>query len=87
MLWGELRQLLLLQRVKDERTSGDLKMQQKDTKHTHKKKTTEKSKERQEGRGEDKRWVGEKSGRDREKMHTGTKAEGNGRVNNTIKQK
>lgn len=38
LLWGELRQLLLLQRVKDERTSGDLKMQQKDTKHTHKKK-------------------------------------------------
>ena len=26
LLWGELRQLLLLQRVKDERTSGDLEM-------------------------------------------------------------
>lgn len=37
MLWGELRQLLLLQRVKDERTSGDLKMRQKDTKQTKKK--------------------------------------------------
>lgn len=85
MLWGELRQLLLLQRVKDERTR-DLKMRQKDTKHTHKKKT-QKSRERHEGRGQDKRRVGEKSGRDREKMHTGTKAEGNGRVNNTIKQK
>lgn len=26
LLWGELRQLLLLQRVKDERTGGDLEM-------------------------------------------------------------
>jgi len=26
LLWGELRQLLLLQRVKDERASGDLEM-------------------------------------------------------------
>lgn len=42
MLWGELRQLLLLQRVKDERTSGDLKMRQKDI--THAQKTKEKHK-------------------------------------------
>lgn len=39
LLWGELRQLLLLQRVKDERTSGDLKMWQKDTTHTKNTKT------------------------------------------------
>lgn len=49
MLWGELRQLLLLQRVKDERTSGDLKMRQKDTKHTHTKKHKNQGRDRRAG--------------------------------------
>lgn len=80
LLWGELRQLLLLQRVKDERTSGDLKMWQKDTTHT---KNTKTKRETQGVRIKDGLEGSQAEGG---KNAHGDKSRGNWRVNNTIKQ-
>lgn len=67
LLRGELRQLRLLQRIKDERTGGDL-----DTQHTN---ATNTDVGRNRHGGENKGVVGERTGKGTRKMH-GTRAEG-----------
>lgn len=85
LLWGELWQLLLLlQRVKDERTSGDLETLTQTHTHTY---NVQKFDEEQKGR-----WGGaERRGRwERNDAHVSkekwTRAEGNRRINKAIKQ-